>query len=173
MNSYLLQTGKVTAIGLTTLLLAACANLSDTPPGTHISSVQEQFGAPNYSCTTESGQQRVIWTMQPLGQYAWGANLDESGNTDQVVQLFTNQNFRQLSEGDWNADRVRCAFGPPAEISDVGLPSVRQTVWSYRYKESGAWNSLMHIYFDQNTGLVNRFHPGPDPLFENERFIFF
>lgn len=156
-----------------TISLAACANITSTPPGSALSEVTAQHGAPNYSCTTSNGTQRVIWTMQPLGQYAWGANVDSNGNIDQVVPLLTNQNFRKLDKGVWSEDDLRCEFGPPAEIAPVGLPSVRRTVWSYRYKENGAWNSLMHVYFDPETNTVEKYHSGPDPIYENERFWFF
>lgn len=155
------------------LTLAACANMASTPPGTPLTDVQAQFGAPNFSCTNDAGQQRAIWTTQPMGQYAWGANIDGEGRIDQITPILTNAHFRKLDQGTWTQSQVQCEFGPPAEISEVGLPSVRQHVWSYRFKESGAWNSLMHVYFDINTGLVTRHHAGPDPMYERERFMFY
>ncbi len=153
-------------------LLAGCANLADTPAGTPFDEVQAKFGSPDFSCTTQEGQKRVIWSMQPLGQYAWGTHVDDQGNVDEVVPILTTENFRKLDEGTWDADQVRCEYGPPAETGPVGLPSVRQEVWSYRFKENGAWNSLMHVYFDPETGEVTRHHAGPDPLYERERFLF-
>lgn len=165
--------GLWTAAVLTPVMLGACANMADIPAGTPLSDVTAQFGEPNFSCTSRNGQQRVIWTMQPMGQYAWGANLDSAGNTDQVTPLLTTQHFRQLDDGSWNQEQVRCEFGPPAEIGSVGLPSSRQDVWSYRYKEAGAWNSLMHVYFDRYTGEVTRYHSGPDPMYDRENFWFY
>lgn len=155
------------------LLLSACANMADTPPGSPLADVQAQFGAPNYSCTTDSGQQRVIWSMQPYGQYAWGAHVDSAGNVDEVVPVLTDAHFNKLSTGRWTADQVLCEYGPPAEREAVGLPSRRQEVWSYRYKQSSVWNSLMYVYFDPNTGVVTRHHPGPDPMYERDRFWFY
>lgn len=160
------------AVALTPLILSACANMADIPAGTPLSEVQAQFGAPNFSCD-QNGKERLIWTTQPMGQYAWGTNVDNAGNTDQVVMLFTTQNFSKLGQGTWNQEQVRCEFGPPAEISTVGLPSSRQDVWSYRYKQSGAWNSLMYVYFDPYTGEVTRYHSGPDPMFDRENFLFY
>ncbi len=170
MQSTLHKVSIRATVALAPLLLSACANMADIPAGTPLSEVQTQFGAPNFSCTNRDGQQRVIWTTQPMGQYAWGANVDSAGNTDQVVPILTTQHFRKLDEGRWNQEQVRCEFGPPAEIGVVGLPSVRQDVWSYRYKESGAWNSLMHVYFDLYTGEVTRYHSGPDPMYDRENF---
>lgn len=161
------------AVALTPLVLGACANMADIPAGTSLAEVTAQFGQPNFSCTHRNGQQRVIWTMQPMGQYAWGANIDNAGNTDQVTSLLTNPNFRKLDQGRWTQEDVHCEFGPPAEIGSVGLPSSSQDVWSYRYKESGAWNSLMHIYFDHYTGEVTRYHSGPDPMYDRENFLFY
>lgn len=173
MRSILHTAGLRTAVILAPLLFSACANMADTPAGTPLAQVQAQFGAPTYTCTDRDGNKRVIWSTQPMGQYAWGANVDNAGNTDQVVPLFTTQHFGILDQGSWNQEQVRCQFGPPAEIGSVGLPSSRQDVWSYRYKQSGAWNSLMYIYFDPYTGQVTRHHPGPDPMYDRERFWFY
>ena len=38
-------------------------------------------------------------------------------------------------------------------------------VWSYRYKEAGVWNSLMHVHFD-GQGVVRHMLNGPDPMYE-------
>ncbi|HLR12639.1 MAG TPA: hypothetical protein VK104_03380 [Burkholderiaceae bacterium] len=160
------------AIAAAALLLGGCANLADVPPGTSLSDVQAQYGNPDFTCTTTEGSQRVIWTMQPMGQHAWGSNVDASGNIEGIEPILTSKNFRKLEQGTWTRDQVECEYGPPAEISPVGLPASRQIVWSYRFKENGAWNSLMHIYFDPGSDKVMRHHPGPDPMFERERFVF-
>ena len=154
-------------------LLGACTTMSDIPPNTPLHEVEAQFGQPNYSCPTENGGQRLIWTQQPMGQYAWGANIDTSGVADKVVPLLTDEHFRVLGQGTWTPEQVRCEFGPPAEISTVGLPSSRQIVWSYRYRQNQAWNSLMYVYFGSDGTKVTRFHSGPDPMFDREMFWFF
>ena len=148
--------------------LSACANMADTAPGTPLADVQTQFGPPNFNCKLPDGVQRVIWTQQPFGQVAWGAHVGADGRIDRVVPLLTDQNFQQLADGVWPAERVRCEFGPPAQIREVGLPSVRQVVWSYRYRQDHVWNSLMYVYMGRDGQQVTHFHPGPDPLFDNE-----
>lgn len=173
MHSTLHKASIWTTVVMTPLLLSACANMADIPAGASLAQVQAQFGAPDLTCTDRDGNQRAIWSMQPNGQYAWGANIDSAGNTDKVVPVLTNQNFRKLDQGSWNQEQVRCEYGLPAEIGSVGLPSSRQNVWSYRYKENGVWNSLMHVYFDIYTGEVTRYHPGPDPMYDRESFPFF
>ena len=150
--------------------LAACANMAEVPPGTPLSQVQAQFGAPNFECPQANGGRRVIWTQQPMGQYAWGANVGPDERVDRVMPLLTDAHFKVLETGDWGPDRVRCEFGPPARIDQAGLGEKREVVWSYRYKEAGVWNSLMHVHFDQ-AGVVRMMQNGPDPMFEpRERF---
>ncbi len=148
------------------VVLGACTTIADMPPGTPLAELQAQYGAPNFRCVTAQGQQRVIWTTQPYGQYAWGSDIDAAGNAVRVEALLTSTHFRRLADGIWDKERVRCEFGPPAEIGPVGLPPARQEVWSYRFKENQTWNSLMYVYFDPHSGRVTRHHPGPDPMYE-------
>ncbi|ARP92523.1 hypothetical protein CAL14_05185 [Bordetella genomosp. 9] len=149
--------------------LAGCADMAArTPPNTPLSQVVAEYGRPNFTCPLPGGGQRVIWTQQPLGQYAWGGNVGPDGRIDRVVPILTDAHFAILSEGVWTPDRVRCEFGPPAIIDEVGLPSVRQVVWSYRYRENDVWNSLMYVYMGRNGDRVTRHHPGPDPMYDQE-----
>lgn len=153
--------------------LAGCADMAaKVPPGAPLAQVEASYGRPNFTCTRpapDSGQ-RVIWTQQPLGQYAWGANVDADGRIDRVERLLTDEHFKLLNDGAWPAERVRCEFGPPAIVDEVGLPSVRQVVWSYRYRENDVWNSLMYVYMGRDGDRVTRHHPGPDPMYEDDRF---
>ncbi len=164
--------GKTAVPAALVSLLAACANMADMPPGTPLYQVEAKYGRPNYSCAGENGRQRLIWSMQPMGQYAWGTNVDTAGNTDRIEPLLTDEHFRVLATGTWTPDQVRCEFGPPAIIDTVGLPSSTQIVWSYRYRQSHAWNSLMYVYFGTDGEKVTRFHPGPDPMYDPDRFGF-
>lgn len=152
---------------LSIAVVSGCANLAQVPPGASLADVQAQFGAPNFRCERPDGGQRVIWTQQPMGQFAWGANVGADGRIDHVQPVLTDENFQQLATGTWTAERVRCEFGPPARISSVGLPSVREVVWSYRYKQDRVWNSLMYVYLGKDGETVTRFHPGPDPMFDD------
>lgn len=147
-------------------LMSACANMSDTPPGASLQDVEARYGKADYSCPAGQGGQRLIWTQQPYGQYAWTAVADASGKIDRIVPALTDARFRALSTGSWTPEQVRCEFGPPAEVSLIGLPGARQVVWSYRYKQDGAWNSLMYVYFGADGQRVTRHHAGPDPMFD-------
>ncbi len=146
--------------------LAACANMNNIPAGTSLAQVEAQFGRPNFSCPDQAGGRHLIWTQQPMGQYAWGTHVDGAGQIGRVTPLLTDAHFRILAKGTWTQDQVRCEFGPPAIIDSVGMPSVSQHVWSYRYRENGVWNSLMYVYFGHDGSHVTRFHPGPDPMYE-------
>jgi len=158
---------------LAAAVLGACTNMTQVPPGTSLAEVQAEYGPPNYSCPEPGGGQRLIWSGQPYGQYAWGTRVDSAGRIDRIDSLLTDEHFDLLKQGTWTPEKVRCEFGPPANIETVGLPAVRQIVWSYRYRQARTWNSLMYVYFGQDGERVTRFHPGPDPLYEERDRWFF
>ncbi len=74
--------------------------------------------------------------------------------------------FAKIEVGKARKDEVLRLVGRPAETSRVFQHD--DEVWSYRYKESEVWNSLMHVHFDRD-GVVRMRMNGPDPLFEHER----
>ncbi|MEQ4617299.1 MAG: hypothetical protein ABN482_04555 [Corticimicrobacter sp.] len=149
----------------TLLVLTACASPADIAVGTAQADIYARFGLPTHTCPLPDGGQRQIWSQQPNGQYAWALETNASGTVQSNEPVLTDASFQRLATGRWTPEQVVCAFGPPAEIGEVGLPSVRQTVWSYRYRQDHVWNSLMYVYFG-NGDTVTRFHPGPDPRYE-------
>ena len=148
------------------LALAGCANIDTVEPGTPLAQVQQRFGAPDHSCPLPDGGQRLVWSQQPYGQYAWGTNTTPDGRVGVIEPILTDAYFRRLDEGQWPAERVLCEFGRPAEVEQVGMPSVRQTVWAYRYRQDHVWNSLMHLYMGRDGKMLERRHAAPDPLFD-------
>jgi hypothetical protein len=60
-------------------------------------------------------------------------------------------------------------IGRPSERSRVAMHNYE--VWSYRYKEAGVWNSMMHVHFDE-AGIVRLMQNGPDPMYEEKRRFF-
>ncbi len=154
------------------LMLAGCANMAETPAGTPLASVQAQFGKPTMTCPLANGGFRAIWSQQPYGEYAWGADVNAQGDVGVITQVLDDPVFEQLSEGVWDAKRVRCMFGPPAQVDSVGLPSVRKTFWSYRYMQYGVWYSMMNIGFDPQTMIVTTHFPSPDPMFMYDSVLF-
>lgn len=158
------RAGRFTILA-SALLLGACTSMQDIPPGTSLAEVQSRYGAPTVECPLPDGTRRMIWSTAPMGQYAWSTDVGSDGHVGRVEQILTDAAFEQVKEGSWDRDRLYCTFGPPADMSMVGLPGSVQHVWSYRYRQSGAWNSLMHMYFSDD-GHVVRMHPGPDPMYD-------
>lgn len=144
------------------LLLSACTTLTDMPTGTPISELKQKFGAPSVACPRISPT-RFVWSTQPMGQYAWAADMDGQQRLKQATQVLNDTEFGLLGHGAWDKERVLCHFGPPAEKDITPYKGVKMRVWSYRYKQYGAWDSMMYVYFDEN-GVVKHYHPGPDPL---------
>ncbi|MER1966117.1 hypothetical protein [Castellaniella sp. GW247-6E4] len=165
LSSRLGATIRLALIAGSGMALGACANIAATPPGTPIDQVQAQFGAPTLTCTSRAGKPRAIWSQQPYGQFAWGSDLTSDGRVERIEPVLTDAHFKVLAEGTWTPEQVRCEFGPPAQIDTAGLPSVRQIVWNYRYRQDGVWNSLMFVFFGRDGAQVTKFHPGPDPMY--------
>jgi len=153
------------------LLLVACGSMKDIPPGTSLAEVQARYGAPTTACPLENGERRLVWSSQPMGQYAWATTVTPDGRVGPVEQILTDTAFNHVKTGVWTRERLQCAFGPPAEVSVVGLPGARSLIWSYRYRQAGAWNSLMHFYLSDD-GRVIRMHPGPDPMYDPPELLF-
>lgn len=155
------------ALGLTACAIGDMATIA---PDTPLDTIIQAYGTPSQTCTTETGQQRVLWTQQPMGQYAWATNVTPDGRAERVELVLSDTYFERLREGVWTPERVLCTFGPPAKKETIGLPSLTQYVWSYRYRENSTWNSLMYVNFGTDGKHVVRFGPGPDPLYARDGF---
>lgn len=154
------------------LLGLGCAQITNVPPGTPFAAVEEEFGTPSTLCQTNSESNRAIWSQQPMGQFAWATTIDSQGRVGEFEQVLTDQSFERLGEGVWTPERVQCAFGPPENITKVGLPSDLKIVWSYRYRQYGVWYSLMYVFFGTDGKQVTQFYAGPDPMFDRDRPLF-
>ncbi len=148
--------------------LAGCASYRDVAPNSPVAVVEQTMGRPDLTCPGPNGGTRAIWTRQPNGQYAYGANINGAGIADQVVPVLTDANFRKLDQGNWTPQDVLCEFGPPSRTSRSGLGEKNEVVWEYRYKQANVWNSLMYVYLGPDGQRVTHHHPGPDPAFEHE-----
>jgi hypothetical protein len=83
-------------------------------------------------------------------------------------QVLTGEKFATLKiDRATKADVLR-TIGRPAERSRVALHNYE--VWSYRYKENGVWNSMMHVHFDEQ-GIVRLMQNGPDPMYDEKRYF--
>jgi hypothetical protein len=143
-------------------LLAGCANIAKTPPGTSLSRLESEYGKPTYTCTKPDGTRRVIWSQQPSGSYAWGTDLDAQGRAVRMENLMSPEAFSVLKTGDWTPAAVTCEFGPPARKGAVGLGDKYEQVWTYHYVLDGRWHSNMYVYLGRNGDQVTHYHSGPD-----------
>ena len=143
--------------------LSGCAGVQSTPPGTTLDDVMTKFGAPTTTCKNADGSVRVLWTQQPYGETAYATTVGPDGKVGAFQQMLTDANFDRMNEGTWPLERVLCEFGPPQLVERAGLGDKNEEVWSYRYKQSDTWFSLMYVYMGPDGKRVTHFHPGPDP----------
>jgi hypothetical protein len=145
--------------------LAGCANMNTLPAGTPLSTIEQKYGQPSYTCTQPDGQHRAVWSQMPSGEYAWGTAIGADGRAGPVVSVLTDEHFSRLAQGSWTPDAVRCEFGPPYRIDEAGLGEKREVTWGYRYMQSNK-HSVMWIYMGRDGNQVTKFHPAPDERYQ-------
>ena len=109
---------------------------------------------------------RTRWGQRLQGEfpaYAGEVRIGADGRLVSYEQVLTSEKFATIKIDSANKEEVLRTVGRPAETSRVALRNYE--VWSYRYKEAGVWNSLMHVHFDQQ-GVVRQMMNGPDPMYE-------
>ena len=151
---------------LLTLGLAGCAALSRTPPspGDTRDQVQAKLGVPT-AVYAASGGAVLEYARGPFGQQTWMARMGPDGRLQRYEQVLTADHFGALKIGSATRTEVLHALGRPTETSYLDIPELE--VWSYRYRESDVWNSMMHIHFNRN-GILTKMMNGPDPMYEHK-----
>lgn len=151
------------------LFLAGCAAMMRTPPlpGDPLETVVTKFGQPTAVYPTVHGQV-LEYATGPMGQETWMARIGPGGRLVSFEQVLTGEKFAALTVDAATRDDVLRTVGRPAERSYLSLRDFE--VWSYRYKENGVWNSMMHVHFDRG-GIVRMMQNGPDPMYEERRFM--
>jgi hypothetical protein len=153
------------------LTLNACTSLIPAPinVGDTESDVIAKRGQPTHRYQNNKGR-LLEYALGPWGQKTYMARLDENGKVVSFEQVLTNQKFASIKVGEATKEDVLRTIGAPTETSYLSLTDLE--VWSYPYKESGVWNSMMHVHFDRK-GIVQKMLNGPDPHFDpDERFPF-
>jgi hypothetical protein len=152
------------------LLLQGCANLFGPPPmpGDTIEMVIEKLGPPKGVYPDPDAGQVFEYPQGPFGQTTFMARFGADRRLRSYEQVLTNEKFGQLKIDRATKEDVLRTIGRPAEQSRVALRDYE--VWSYRYKESGVWNSMMHVHFDRD-GIVRLMQNGPDPMYDDKRFF--
>jgi hypothetical protein len=159
----------VKVIASSALLVAAlsgCAQLFRHPPpdGAPLAEVTAALGQPAAVYPEPDGGRILEYRGQPMGQFQHMARIGPDGRLVSYEQVLTSENFGKVKVDHWTKDDILRHFGRPAEVSAVGYHNYE--VWSYRYKEAGVWNSLMHVHFDQQ-GVVRQMLNGPDPMYDD------
>lgn len=155
----------------TLAILTGCASLM--PPAVNVGDSEADLVAKRGRPTNQytEGNERIYEYMQgPWGQRTYMARIDSTGRVKSFEQVLTNEKFASIEVGKATKDTVLRTIGAPSETSYLSLRDLE--VWSYPYKESNVWNSLMHVHFDR-AGVVRQMMNGPDPRFDpDERFLF-
>jgi hypothetical protein len=169
MHASLILTRKTRAHALAlvmTLALAACAPMvRQAPPvGAPLADVTAKFGQPSAVYPEPGGGQVLEYRGQPMGQFQHMAHIGPDGRLVAFEQALTSENFARVQVDRSTKNDILRMFGRPAEVSRVGFHDYE--VWSYRYKEAGVWNSMMHVHFDER-GVVRQMLNGPDPMYDD------
>lgn len=146
------------------VVLGGCAGMIRQAPslGDPVATVQQKMGAP--TAVYQMGADQVFeYATGPMGQQTFMARIGPDGRLSAYEQVLTSQKFATVKIDAATRDDMLRTFGRPAEVSRVAMHDYE--VWSYRYKEAGVWNSLMHMHFDRQ-GVVRQVMNGPDPLYE-------
>ncbi len=153
----------IVTAALSVSLLSGCASFQRPQPGISEAEVIALRGKPVYEM--QDGDIRLLeWPANNSNQYSYMAKIGQDGKLISFEQVLTVENFSALKPGISTKEDVLKKVGHPNRFESEYLPLVDSEVWTYRYKESGAWDSMMHIHFDRN-GIVKRLENGLDPLY--------
>ncbi len=146
------------------LIIGGCATL--IPPAVNVgdseTDVVAKRGQPTHRY--QDGKNSLLeYAQGPWGQKTYIAKLDTGGKVISFEQVLTTQKFATIKVGEANKNDVLHTIGAPSETSYLSLRDLE--VWSYPYKESDVWNSIMHVHFDK-AGIVRQMLNGPDPRFD-------
>jgi hypothetical protein len=155
------------AILIAALALGGCAALRQPVPvpGEPLAAVQAKLGRPTAVYPDPPGQV-LEYATGPMGQYTWMARIGPDGRLLSYEQVLTGEKFATIKIDKATKQDVLRTVGRPAEHSYLPLRDFE--VWSYRYKEAGVWNSMMHVHFDR-AGVVRLMQNGPDPMYDRKR----
>ena len=139
-------------------LVAACAgnpfNGAGVAAGATRDEVVARLGRPTRVLRLPAGE-RLQYSLQPFGQYAWMVDLDPAGRVVRSRQVLTATEFNRIEVGKWSREDVEREFGPPARID--GVASWNGPIMTYRWNDGS--DMFYFVYLDRG-GIVQRAHPG-------------
>ncbi|WP_427312903.1 hypothetical protein [Cupriavidus sp. H39] len=176
MNSYIARTIRRLGLALCVAMLAACSTLMPVQEGSRLvgqpqAAVQAMFGPPTDVFQLRDGTSRWIYSKQPMGQYAYGADFDRNGNLTVFRNMLATPELYKAQVNTWTKRDVAEHFGM-TRLPVSYFPRMRNEVWSYRFRHEDVWPSLFHFYFD-DAGVLRRTQITPDPLYDPDERRFF
>ena len=141
------------------LVLGGCAhpwNTMNIPPGSPRDEVIARAGQPVRVVPLQGGGQRMQYTLQPWGRFAFMVDLDAAGRVVRTRQVLTEREFQRIEVGRWTRSDVENEFGPPAQVDRV--TSFNGDVMTYRWAQ-GHEPMFYWVYVDP-AGVVQRAHQG-------------
>jgi outer membrane protein assembly factor BamE (lipoprotein component of BamABCDE complex) len=150
---------RIAAIAALTVL-AGCSSLYFSPPqqGESEAQIISRLGEPTHRYG-EGNTHLLEYMTGPWGQATFMARIGADGRLISYEQVLDAAHFSKLQPGKSNKQDVLHTIGAPSATSYLSLPQLE--VWSYPYRESNAWDSVMHVHFD-NAGIVRMLQNGPD-----------
>lgn len=154
------QTYSAIAYMVLSLLLGACAmGAGALRLGQSESEIISRFGQPTHRY--QDGRDTLLEYMQgPFGQATYMVRIGPDGKMISQKQVLTLETFGTIKPGTARKDDVLKTVGTPSYVRH--FPRTGLVEWSYPYKESGVWDSMMSIYLDKS-GTVQKLENGPDP----------
>ncbi len=147
------------------MMLTACSIAKPVRIGDTEAEVLTARGTPTHRYQT--GAEKLLeYNQGPWGQHTYMARIGPDGKLVSFEQVLTDHRFGDIKINEANKTDVLHRVGTPADRSYLQLSKLE--VWSYPYKESGVWNSIMHVHFDQS-GIVRKMVKGPDLRFDPDR----
>jgi outer membrane protein assembly factor BamE (lipoprotein component of BamABCDE complex) len=140
--------------------LAGCSSVYLAPPrpGESEAQIVARLGEPTHRYG-EGNTHLLEYTTGPWGQATYMARIGADGRLVSYEQVLDNAHFSRIVPGKSGKDDVLRTIGAPSQTSYLRLPQLE--VWSYPYRENNAWDSVMHVHFD-NAGIVRMLQNGPD-----------
>jgi hypothetical protein len=147
-------------IVLLTSILGGCVSFHSTPvhPDDTEAQVIAAKGQPTHRYPLASGH-LLEYAHGPWGQETYMARFDRNGRLVSYEQVLTQEKFAAIKINEATKQDVLHTIGATTAHSYLALPQME--VWSYAYKESGVWDSVMNVYFDRN-GIVRKLENMPD-----------
>lgn len=139
----------------------------DMAAGTPREAVVARMGPPYRVVRLPNGNERLQYTLQPLGRQAWMVDLDAAGKVVQSRQALTEAGFHRIEPGKWTREDVERELGRPAWVDRVA--SWNGPVMTYRWRDVANSDMFYWVYLDSGN-VVRRAHPGMEfDNFPNDR----